>query len=137
MIHSNLSALGIDPTSFDASVLSHGHLDHYGGFSGVFEGLDRSRRKLPLIAGGEEAFCERIAMTGAPPLIMGALDRAQLAKAGFDVHINSSPQLLAEHAFTTGTIPLASLERPAMPTQMRLRRKRSLPREATREANPG
>lgn len=119
VIHSNLSILGIDPTSLDASVLSHGHLDHYGGFSGVFEGLDRLQRKLPLIAGGEEAFCERIAMIGTPPPLMGALDRGQLAKSGFDVYINPSPQLVGDHAFTTGSIPLASFERAAIPTQMR------------------
>lgn len=118
VIHNNLSLLEIDPTSLDASVLSHGHLDHYGGFSGLFTGLN-SDRKLPLIVGGEEVFCERVAMIGTPPPLMGALDRGQLAKAGFDVRINSQPQLLGGHAFTTGSIPLASFERAAIPTQMR------------------
>ncbi len=119
VIHSNLSLLGIDPRSLDASVLSHGHLDHYGGFTGLFDGMNGSIRKLPLVVGGEEVFCQRVAMVSTPPQIMGALDREQLAKAGFDVRISSTPQLLGGHAFTTGTIPLASFERAAIPTQMR------------------
>ena len=119
VIHNNLATLKIDPTSLDVSVLSHGHLDHYGGFTGLFEGRDLQSRKLPLIVGGEEVFCERLAMIGTPPLLMGALDRGQLANAGFDVRIASRPQLLNGHAFTTGSIPLASFERAAIPTQMR------------------
>ncbi len=118
VIHNNLSLLEIDPRSLDASVLSHGHLDHYGGFRGLFAGLD-SHRKLPLVVGGEEVFCERVAMIGTPPPLMGALDRGQLEKAGFDVRVRSNPQLLDGHAFTTGGIPLASFERAAIPTQMR------------------
>jgi 7,8-dihydropterin-6-yl-methyl-4-(beta-D-ribofuranosyl)aminobenzene 5'-phosphate synthase len=50
---------------------------------------------------------------------MGALDRAALARAGFDVRIAATPQVVAGQAFTTGTIPLASFERAAIPTQMR------------------
>ena len=119
VLRNNLTILGIDPKSLDASSLSHGHLDHYGGFSGLFEAPDVSRRKLPLIVGGEEVFCERLALIGAPPPLMGALDRGELAKAGLDVRIASDPQLLGGHAFTTGVIPLVSFERAAIPTQMR------------------
>jgi 7,8-dihydropterin-6-yl-methyl-4-(beta-D-ribofuranosyl)aminobenzene 5'-phosphate synthase len=78
----NLSLLGVDPDQFDAAVLSHGHLDHYGGFAGLFAGRAAKDRHLPLYVGGEEAFCERVAMIASPPPVMGALDRAELAKAG-------------------------------------------------------
>ncbi|TGX55255.1 MBL fold metallo-hydrolase [Sphingomonas gei] len=116
-IRNNLAMLGIDLSDLDAAVLSHGHLDHYGGFPGFFGA--GSTHAVPLYVGGEEAFCERIALIGNPPPVMGALDRAALASAGFRVHISAQPEIIRGQAFTTGTIPLSSFERPAIPTRMR------------------
>lgn len=113
----NLSMLGIDASKIDAAVLSHGHLDHYGGFPAVF--AKGSNRQLPLYVGGEETFCERVAMIGNPPPIMGTLDREALRKAHFDVKITAEPAVIADQAFTTGFIPLETFERAAIPTQMR------------------
>jgi len=113
----NLSLLGIDAKELDAAVLSHGHLDHYGGFPGVF-GRSVPATHLPLFVGGEETFCERVAMIGSPPPVMGTLDRKELAQAGLDVKIAAEPAVVAEHAFTTGLIPLETFERAAIPTQM-------------------
>ncbi len=118
VLANNLELLGIDARELNAAVLSHGHLDHYGGFAGLF-GNDIPPQQLPLVVGGEETFCERLAMIGSPPPVMGALDRKLLASAGFDVRIATSPAVVAEHAFTTGLIPLDSFERAAIPTQMR------------------
>lgn len=115
----NLTLLGIDPDQFDAAVLSHGHLDHYGGFGGLFAGRAAKDRHLPLYVGGEETFCERVAMIASPPPVMGALDRDELAKAGLAVRIAPTPEVVADQAFTTGVIPLKSFERAAIPTAMR------------------
>jgi 7,8-dihydropterin-6-yl-methyl-4-(beta-D-ribofuranosyl)aminobenzene 5'-phosphate synthase len=118
-LSNNLALLGVDPDQFDAAVLSHGHLDHYGGFAGLFEGRVAKQRHLPLYVGGEEAFCERVAMIASPPPVMGALDRGELAKAGFAVRIAPGPEVIADQAFTTGVIALTSSERAAIPTAMR------------------
>lgn len=116
----NMALLGIDAERIDATVLSHGHLDHYGGFEGLFESRpDRQGQGVPLYIGGEEAFCERLALIGSPPPLMGTLDRTGLAKAGFDVRMAPEPMVVADHAFTTGVIPLQGFERAAIPTQMR------------------
>ncbi|XHS00683.1 MBL fold metallo-hydrolase [Sphingomonas sp. DBB INV C78] len=116
-VRNNLAMLGIDLSGLDAAVLSHGHLDHYGGFRGFFP--DEPRPQVPLYVGGEEVFCERIALIGDPPPIMGTLDRAALAKAGFMARISPEPQIIKQQAFSTGVIPLAGFERAAIPTQMR------------------
>ena len=119
VLANNLALLGIDSRTIDAAVLSHGHLDHYGGFAGLFGPTSANPRRVPLTVGGEETFCERVALIGNPPPIMGALDRAALAKAGYDVRIDANPVVIADQAFTTGVIPLNSFERAAIPTQMR------------------
>ena len=113
----NMALLGVNADQINASVLSHGHVDHYGGFAGLFKANARTHR-LPLFVGGEEAFCERLGI-GSPPPLMGTLDRDELARAGFEVRVSSQPQIIADHAFTTGSIPLQSFERAAIPTQMR------------------
>jgi 7,8-dihydropterin-6-yl-methyl-4-(beta-D-ribofuranosyl)aminobenzene 5'-phosphate synthase len=118
VLSNNIELLGIDPTQIDAAVLSHGHLDHYGGFAGLFGGKSADRN-LPLFVGGEETFCERIAMIGEPPPLMGALDRTELARAGLQTQIAPEALVVAGHAFTTGLIPLQGFERAAIPTQMR------------------
>ena len=118
VLANNLAQLRIDTRELNAAVLSHGHLDHYGGFPAVF-GTQIPAKHLPLFVGGEETFCERVAFIGSPPPVMGTLDRKQLTRAGLDVTIAPDPRIVADHAFTTGEIPLETFERTAIPTQMR------------------
>ena len=119
VLANNMEMLGVDPSSIDASVLSHGHLDHYGGFPALTGSAEKRGRLLPLYVGGEETFCERVAMIGDPPPVMGVLDRAALVRSGYEVRIAPAPQIIADQAFTTGIIPLETSERTAIPTRMR------------------
>ena len=119
VLANNFALLGIDPRTIDAAVLSHGHLDHYGGYPALFGETAPAGHRLPLTVGGEEIFCERVAFIGDPPPVMGTLDRGALAKAGYDVRIRPDPAIIADQAFTTGMIPLEGFERAAIPTQMR------------------
>jgi 7,8-dihydropterin-6-yl-methyl-4-(beta-D-ribofuranosyl)aminobenzene 5'-phosphate synthase len=117
----NAALLGINTGDLDAAVLSHGHLDHYGGFAAVIgDSADVPKDWLvPLYVGGEETFCERVALIGTPPPLMGTLDRQALRKAHFETKIAAEPVVVGDHAFTTGRIPLETFERAAIPTQMR------------------
>ncbi|MEO6341486.1 MAG: MBL fold metallo-hydrolase [Caulobacteraceae bacterium] len=119
VLANNLAMLNIDPDRIDAAVLSHGHIDHYGGFPGLFRAAAQKPRSLKLVVGGEETFCERLAMIATPPPTMGMLDRGELARAGFKVQIARKPIIVADHAFTSGIIPLTTYERAAIPTAMR------------------
>jgi len=111
----NLNLLGVDPDQFDAAVLSHGHLDHYGGFAGLFAGRAAKDRHLPLYVGEEEAFCERLTMTGSPPSIMGALDRAELARAGLQVRLAPEPAVVADQALRPALSRWPPSSRPRFP----------------------
>lgn len=118
-LNNNLDLMGIDPGSLDALVLSHGHYDHFGGMAGFLDEHGAALRpNLPFHVGGEECFCRRDAGPIDTPYFFGALDRRALVDAGLQTSFAERPSLVADHGFTTGTIPLASFESPAHPTRM-------------------
>lgn len=54
----NMSILKVDPATFDALVLSHGHYDHFGGMVGfLLANKGKLRKNLPFFVGGEDCFC--------------------------------------------------------------------------------
>lgn len=112
---SNMAILGIEPSSIEALVLSHGHIDHFGGLTAL---LGRVRRGIPFIVGGEEAFCARLRGTSPGGGSNGQLERLDLIAAGLDIRIASAPRLVGDFAFVTGQIPFVSPERPKVPTTM-------------------
>ena len=80
----------------------------------------RLKPGLPFYLGGEECFCSRETGPADTPSNFGALSRKAIAQAGLRVLYAERPSLLAEHGFTTGYIPLASFEKPAQPSRMKI-----------------
>jgi 7,8-dihydropterin-6-yl-methyl-4-(beta-D-ribofuranosyl)aminobenzene 5'-phosphate synthase len=109
----NIGLLKVDPGKIQALIVSHGHIDHYGGLVGF---LDKYRGVLPpdikLYAGGEDNFCHRMRGTDAAQLGEGGT----LSRGDIDAHkvttvLCETPTVIAGHAFTTGKIKRSSLER--------------------------
>ena len=110
----NMSILKIDPATFDALVLSHGHYDHFGGMVGFLAAnKDRLKRKIPFFVGGEDAFCIRRTATGGQ---FGALDRKAILDADLMLMMSEAPAIVADHAFNSGRIGQTSFEKPLLPT---------------------
>ncbi|AMN44601.1 MBL fold metallo-hydrolase [Rhodoplanes sp. Z2-YC6860] len=113
-LNNNMSILKIDPSAFDAMVLSHGHYDHFGGMVGFLEATKgKLKGKLPFYVGGEDAFCLRQNAGGN----FGALDRRAIMDADLALMLSEGPALVADHAFTTGRIGQTSFEKPLLPTR--------------------
>jgi 7,8-dihydropterin-6-yl-methyl-4-(beta-D-ribofuranosyl)aminobenzene 5'-phosphate synthase len=114
VLNNNMVILGINPSHFDAMVLSHGHYDHFGGMTGFLSAnKGKLKRKLPFYVGGEDAFCLRKTPMGS----FGAIDRKAIADADIALMLSEGPALVADHAFTTGRIGQVSFEKPLLPTQ--------------------
>ena len=109
----NLEILQINPATFDALVLSHGHYDHFGGMVGFLNASKGALKpKMPFYVGGEDCFCIRRNPGGQ----FGALDRKSILDADLSLMMASEPAIVADHAFTTGRIGQTSFEKPLQPT---------------------
>jgi 7,8-dihydropterin-6-yl-methyl-4-(beta-D-ribofuranosyl)aminobenzene 5'-phosphate synthase len=120
-LNNNVELMGVDTSRIDALVLTHGHYDHFGGLVGYLA-ANKGKLKpgLPFYLGGEECFCTRETGPANAPTNFGALDRKAIADAGLKVMFAEKPSIVADHAFTTGFIPLVSFEKPAQPTRMKV-----------------
>lgn len=110
----NIGLLKVDPSKIQALIVSHGHIDHYGGMIGF---LAKYRDVLPtdltLYAGGEDNFCHRVSRTATPGQFGegGTLDRREIAAQKVKTVLCETPTVIQGHAFTTGKIKRNSIER--------------------------
>lgn len=113
----NMGLLKVDPATIDALVLSHGHVDHFGGLTGLLAASKgRLKPGLPLFVGGEDCFCTRQSGTGGD---FGALDRPGILAAGIRLMMAEGPAVAAGHAITSGQIPKTTREDPLRATNER------------------
>jgi 7,8-dihydropterin-6-yl-methyl-4-(beta-D-ribofuranosyl)aminobenzene 5'-phosphate synthase len=109
----NMMILKVDPSTFDAMVLSHGHYDHFGGMVGFLNATKGAlKSKMPFYVGGEDCFCVRRNPGGN----FGALDRKAILDADLTLMMAAEPAIVADHAFTTGRIGQTSFETPLRAT---------------------
>ena len=113
VLNNNLELLGLDVAAVDALIVSHGHLDHFGGLEGFLAKHRAAMREdLRLYLGGEDAFCFRHSPAGNGAFAsFGVLDRRALEAARVRPVLSEDPLVIEGHAFTTGSVPRTSLER--------------------------
>jgi 7,8-dihydropterin-6-yl-methyl-4-(beta-D-ribofuranosyl)aminobenzene 5'-phosphate synthase len=103
----NMGLMRLDPSKIGALIVSHGHIDHYGGLIGF---LAKYRDVLPadlkLYAGGEDNFCHRVSRTATPGQFGegGTLDRREIAGHKVTTVLCETPTVIQGHVFTTGKI---------------------------------
>jgi 7,8-dihydropterin-6-yl-methyl-4-(beta-D-ribofuranosyl)aminobenzene 5'-phosphate synthase len=87
----DLDRMGIDPATFEAIVLSHGHFDHVMGLEGLARRL--GERRMPLLLHPDFWSRRRIA-SPTRSFALPAPGRAGIQDAGFDIVEGAAPSFL-------------------------------------------
>ena len=106
-LKNNYQRLRIDPSKADALIISHGHVDHYGGLLDLATRIQgHGKPGLTLYAGGRDTFCHRwVVQPDGKNLDYGELQQGALEARGLKVALAEEPTTVAGHAMTSGHIP--------------------------------
>jgi 7,8-dihydropterin-6-yl-methyl-4-(beta-D-ribofuranosyl)aminobenzene 5'-phosphate synthase len=103
-LNHNVRELGVDPAAVDALVLSHGHVDHFGGLLGFLHAHRRvMKRRLALYA-GEDHFLPRWSRQGGDRVYLGRLDRQTVERYDVDVVVAEGPTPLDDGLLLSGEV---------------------------------
>jgi 7,8-dihydropterin-6-yl-methyl-4-(beta-D-ribofuranosyl)aminobenzene 5'-phosphate synthase len=104
----NAEVLGLELSSCELVISSHGHIDHAGGFINIRKKMNEKKQeqKIPLVL-HEDAFRNRLVKFPDGRMInLPAPNRADLTEAGYDLVEKQSESLWIEDSIlVTGEIP--------------------------------
>jgi len=101
----NVRYLGVDLSSIDKIMLSHGHFDHTGGLKGV---LLQAGRKIEVIA-HPAVFDKKSTRFGETESYIGIpYERKELESAGALFKMSREPVWITDSIVTTGEIPMVT-----------------------------
>lgn len=110
IINRNFELLNIDPAAINGLILSHGHLDHFGGLNGFVKQHRRQMRNdIALYVGGETVFRQKWVKESGEAIPWCTLDRAALDAQKVAAVCCPAPRAL-EGPFTSGYIERDSFE---------------------------
>ena len=116
----NLDRLEVDPSGFEAIVLSHGHFDHTGGLVGIIDRLGSVN--LPVLIHPEFWNRRRIVIPGSDPVELPSTSRPALEGAGFGIIEDRLPSFLFnDRVLITGEVDRTTRYEPGMLGQQTLR----------------
>jgi len=101
----NVRPLGVDLSSIQKIVLSHGHFDHTGGLKGV---LLQAGRKIEVIA-HPDVFGNKHTRIGQTERYIGIpYNRKELESVGASFKLSKEPVWITDNIVTTGEIPMST-----------------------------
>lgn len=102
----NADTLGIDLSSINRIILSHGHSDHTGGLREV---LRRVRKEVEIIAHPDIWQAKYARREGEPDRYIGIpFQQEELESLGASFHLTTQPVNIMVNMMTTGEIPMVT-----------------------------